>query len=55
VVSREGDNTKWGEQEVVYHHDGTMLSQVSFGMSHDGKVVLGSAYADGILVCDAAE
>jgi hypothetical protein len=24
-------------------------------MSHDGKVVLGSAYADGILVCDAAE
>lgn len=55
VVSREGDNTKWGEQEVVYHHDGTMLSQVSFGMAHDGKVVLGSAYADGILVCNAAE
>ena len=47
VVSRERGDTKWGEQEVVYNHDGTMLSQVSFGMALDGKVVLGSAYADG--------
>lgn len=52
---RGRDNTKWGEQEVVYHHDGTMLLQVSFGMAHDGKVVLGSAYANDTLVCDAAE
>lgn len=54
VVTKEGD-AQWGEQRVVYNHDGTILSQVSFGMAHDGKIILGSAYANGILVCNAGE
>jgi len=51
LVSKEA-NGDWGEQRVVYNHDGSMLSQVSFGMAHNGKIFLGSAYANGILVCE---
>lgn len=56
VVTKSKENGKWGEQRIVYNHDGSILSQVSFGMKlndDDKKIVLlGSPHANGILVCD---
>lgn len=52
VVSRSGAESKdWSEQRVTYNHDGSLLSQVSFGMAHDGMAILGSPSASGILLC----
>jgi hypothetical protein len=55
---QEKETTRNGENKrlCIIMMEPWLLSQVSaFGMAHDGKVVLGSAYADGILVCDIAE
>ena len=51
VVTKETNGT-WGKQRVVYNHDGSMLSKVSFGIAHGSKVFLGSPSSSGILVCE---
>lgn len=52
-VTKDPNTGKWGDQQVVYNHDGSILSQASFGMQHGNKIILGSPHSNGVLVCDA--
>lgn len=45
-------NGTWGSEELLFHHDGSILSQVSSSLLYDGKIYLGSPYSRGILQCD---
>lgn len=42
---------RWEVKQVV-NHDGTLLSQISAALLHGTKVVMGSAFSKGILLCD---
>ena len=50
AVLRNG-NGQWSVEDVL-EHDGSKLSQVSAGARYGSRIILGSPYSDGILVCN---
>ena len=52
VVRRSATDRSWSPQRIVWHHDGSLLSQISSACLHQGKVYMGSAYSKGVLICD---
>ena len=50
VAHKHAENDGWVLKDVL-NHDGTKLSQISSGAKFKDKVVLGSPFSEGILVC----
>ena len=50
IARKSGGNAEWVVDNVL-NHDGTKLSQISAAARLGGKIVLGSPYSEGILVC----
>ena len=51
VVAHKHTNNEGWEVQDVLNHDGTKLSQISAAARLGDKVVLGSPFSEGILVC----
>ena len=51
---RGGGALQWVVNDVL-NHDGSQLSQVSSGARFGSRVVLGSPYSQGVLVCGMSE
>jgi len=56
MVAKKGKTGNWTATDVL-EHDGTLLSQISAGIQlyWQHKVILGSPFSDGILLCPAKD